>query len=166
MSPRAADITALIERFDHLRNSGVCSPTTRAVLDEAQALIISLPTPPADDVSEALASSDEALTLDQVMQHAYANAVTRAPGRMTWGEALREFATWMRERDARLIAEIRPHGTVTDAEESMPVKLLRMFVREHDEGDGPEQVAVEVSDLRHVLRLLDAALEAAQEVHP
>lgn len=40
--------------------------------------------------------------------------------------------------------------------DSLSVKLLRMFVAEHDEGDGPEQVMVEVADLRHVLRLLDS----------
>ncbi len=50
---------ALIERFDHLRNSGVCSPTTRALLDDAQSLITALSTPPAApegnfDVREAV----------------------------------------------------------------------------------------------------------------
>lgn len=39
---------ALIERFDALRNSGVCSPTTRGLLDDAQALIDRLTAPPAD----------------------------------------------------------------------------------------------------------------------
>ena len=33
---------ALIERFDWLRDSGVCSPTTRGLLDEAQRVIRSL----------------------------------------------------------------------------------------------------------------------------
>lgn len=93
--------------------------------------------PPADDVREALAEF-----LFTIYEHG------------TQPNALRE-------ADSILAAfEVRPRGTVTEAEESMPVKLLRMFVREHDEGDGPEQVVVEVSDLRHVLRLLDAASEA------
>lgn len=32
----------LAERFDWLRNSGVCSPTTRSLLDDAQCLIAEL----------------------------------------------------------------------------------------------------------------------------
>lgn len=80
------------------------------------AFIDALSTPPADGVREAATRSltgGERLTPDESMQHAYAIAVTRAPGRMTWGEALRHFATWMREHDTRLISEVRPHGTVT-----------------------------------------------------
>lgn len=59
--------------------------------------------------------------------------------------------------------EVRPHGTVTEAEdvsalrgEPIALSLFRMFVREHDEGDGPERVLVEVADIRTALRLLDA----------
>lgn len=33
------DVLALIERFNFLRNSGVCSPTTRSLLDEAERLL-------------------------------------------------------------------------------------------------------------------------------
>lgn len=48
--------------------------------------------------------------------------------------------------------------------ESMPVSLFRMFVRELDEGDGPEQVnGVEVADIRAVLRELDGAFQAGVE---
>lgn len=111
-------IAADDERLARIRAAGLAeagplfAPRHRAL----RALVAALSVPPADDVREALPSSDGALTPDQVMQHAYANAVTRAPGRMTWGEALRHFEMWMREHDARLIAEVRPRGTVTDAE--------------------------------------------------
>lgn len=33
------DIRALTQRFDAMRDSGVCSPTTRALLDDAQAAL-------------------------------------------------------------------------------------------------------------------------------
>lgn len=57
----SAEVKALLERFDHLRNSGVCSPTTRGLLDDAQALLAALSSPPADDVREALDGEAKAL---------------------------------------------------------------------------------------------------------
>lgn len=92
-----------------------------------------VPSPPTDDVREAL--------------HGVVKRYAYRPTQEATDAILAAF-------------EVRLRGPVTDAEESTPVKLLRMFVREHDEGDGPEQVAVEVSDIRHVLALLDAAKEA------
>lgn len=38
------DTTALIERFNWLRDSGVCSPTTRAILDDAESALASVRT--------------------------------------------------------------------------------------------------------------------------
>lgn len=112
MTTDLADANAALDRLAMGANYAHDVRLIRTALDQLEAQ----PNPPADDVREALPSSDGALTPDQVMQHAYANAVTRAPGRMTWGEALRHFEMWMREHDARLIAEVRPRGTVTDAE--------------------------------------------------
>lgn len=34
-----SDVAALFERFDFMRNSGICSPTTRSLLDDAQAAL-------------------------------------------------------------------------------------------------------------------------------
>jgi hypothetical protein len=39
MSAPDEDRDALIQRFDMLRNSGICSPTTRGLLDDAEALL-------------------------------------------------------------------------------------------------------------------------------
>ncbi|MEX8058713.1 hypothetical protein [Microbacterium sp. 16-032] len=111
MSPRAADITELIKRFDHLRNSGVCSPTTRALLDEAQALIDALSTPPADDVREALAVEAAARAI-------FSGYVGETPGgfeKQTYAYD-RKKAEHVARRALAAAAEVRPHGTVTDAE--------------------------------------------------
>lgn len=37
--PQPDPVADLIARFDALRDSGICSPTTRALLDDAQALL-------------------------------------------------------------------------------------------------------------------------------
>ena len=223
----SAEVQALIERFDRLRNGGVCSPTTRGLLDEAESLLRSLSTPPADDVREALGEHVEGVMYaDDIPEGTdYLPGTTdpipddyerhfcqedgedwpcstarvldeQIPGEpFTLGDLARQHEKiaetpslmaqtvpdfhaltakalcWVAEKLAAF--EVRPYGTVTDTEEevsraeesaarveaargeSLPITLFRMFVREQDEGDGPERVTVEVADLRHVLRLID-----------
>lgn len=38
-TPNKVAVEALVVRFDWLRNSGVCSPTTRGLLDDAERLM-------------------------------------------------------------------------------------------------------------------------------
>lgn len=120
-------------------------------------------TPPADDVREALNRSltgGERLTPDEAMQHAYAIAVTRTPGRMTWGQALHHFATWMREHDDRLITEVRPRGTVTEPTNEQVLAGLN--------AEGPVSAAAPSLDFYaagNIARMWNV-LRAAREVHP
>lgn len=53
-TPSEEEARALIERFDWMRNSGICSPTTRGLLDDAEAMIVAalasrVSTPPSED---------------------------------------------------------------------------------------------------------------------
>lgn len=111
-------IRALIQRFDHLRNSGVCSPTTRGLLDDAQSLLAELSTPPAaDDVREAVARAifhphafdahRESWIRDAAAYPESALASTHRREMKTVDRFLAEF-------------EVRPRGTVTDAEVEAP----------------------------------------------
>jgi len=112
----------------------------KAALARLRELGLALSTPPADDVREALDHLD----------------ALNESGRI-------QYADYVALHDMVSRIEVRPHGTVTEAEdvsalrgEPIALSLFRMFVREHDEGDGPERVLVEVADIRTALRLLDA----------
>lgn len=39
MTDRKPTVEELFKRFDWMRDSGICSPTTRALLDDAEAVI-------------------------------------------------------------------------------------------------------------------------------
>lgn len=105
----SAEVRALIERFDHLRNSGVCSPTTRGLLDDAQALLSALSTPPADDVREAVAET--VLSASPPYRLVATYEITDA--------LLAEF-------------EVRPRGTVTDAEVERAAKHLWVVAQDDE----------------------------------
>lgn len=46
------EIESLLKRFDDLRDSGVCSPTTRGLLDDAEKVILSLQAHYGDPISD------------------------------------------------------------------------------------------------------------------
>lgn len=64
---------ALIARFNYMRNSGICSPTTRGLLDDAEALINRLTT----EMHQRELHHFETEQTNEVLTHVVANRIAR-----------------------------------------------------------------------------------------
>ena len=138
-TPPADDVRGLIARFDRLRNSGICSPTTRGLLDDAPALLVR----PHGTVTDA-----EVGMLRELSRRRDAREI-RWTG---------EFFLSREELDLLLrLAEVRPRGTVTDAERAaINGALIEVLPLWTDE--------IETEYARSaLLRAIVPALEAARE---
>lgn len=150
-----AAVQALIERFDHLRNSGVCSPTTRSLLDDAQVLLAALSTPPADDVREALAEIERWKDRPTITRRSHMDQIEGL-------ERLRDL----------LAAEVRRHEKVAATVDNLrfvnsAVVLAALAQMEEVAADRQQLQSVKLSILRRRIASLQGQIEnQAAEVHP